>query len=80
MKKITEDLEAEQRKKIEEERKGHFETTNRATFTSKPLDANEIGRLVMRDQSGALVGLDRVDEDLRETNKFRERGQISTDE
>lgn len=34
----------------------------------------------MRDQSGALVGLDRVDEDLRETNGFRERGQISTDE
>lgn len=33
----------------------------------------------MRDQSGALVGLDRVDEDLRETNGFRERGQISTD-
>ena len=80
MRQITEDLETEQRRKIEEERRGHFETTNGATFTPKPLDANQIGRLVMRDQSGALVGLDRVDEDLRETNGFRERGQISTDE
>jgi hypothetical protein len=34
----------------------------------------------MRDQSGALVGLENVDEDLRETNGFRERGQISKDE
>jgi hypothetical protein len=33
----------------------------------------------MRDQNGALVGLENVDEDLRESNKFRERGQISTD-
>lgn len=34
----------------------------------------------MRDQNGALVGLENVDEDLRETNGFRERGQISRDE
>ena len=34
----------------------------------------------MRDQNGALVGLENVDEDLRETNGFRERGQISSDE
>ena len=34
----------------------------------------------MRDQSGALVGLDHVDEELRVSNGFRERGQISTDE
>ena len=34
----------------------------------------------MRDQSGALVGLDCVDEDLREINGFRARGQISTDQ
>lgn len=33
----------------------------------------------MRDQNGALVGLENVDEDLRENNKFLERGQISTD-
>lgn len=40
---------------------------------------NQIGRLVMRDQSGALVGLENVDEDLRESNGFKERGQISKD-
>ena len=34
----------------------------------------------MRDQSGALVGLDNVDEELRACNGFRERGQISNDE
>lgn len=33
----------------------------------------------MRDQSGALVGLENVDEDLRESNGFKERGQISKD-
>lgn len=31
----------------------------------KPLDQNEVGRLIMRDQNGALVGLENVDEDLR---------------
>ena len=46
----------------------------------KPLDSNRIGRLIMRDQSGALVGLDNVDEELRACNGFRERGQISNDE
>lgn len=34
----------------------------------------------MRDQSGALVGLDNVDEELRAAQGFRERGQISNDE
>lgn len=46
----------------------------------KPLDANQIGRLIMRDQNGALVGLENVDDDLRESNGFKERGQISSDE
>ena len=80
LKQITSELEEEQRKKIEEERKGQFSTTNRETFIQKPLDQNRIGRLVMRDQSGALVGLEHVDEDLRNTNGFREKGQISNDE
>lgn len=34
----------------------------------------------MRDQNGALVGLENVDDDLRESNRFKERGQISSDE
>lgn len=28
-----------------------------ATYIPKPLDANQVGRLIMRDQNGALVGL-----------------------
>ena len=34
----------------------------------------------MRDQDGRVSGLDHVDEDLRENNGFRERGQITSDE
>ena len=34
----------------------------------------------MRDQDGRLVDLNCVDEDLRETNGFRGRGQITSDE
>jgi hypothetical protein len=77
---ITAQLEEEQRKKAEEQRKGHFETTNRDTFTQHKLDENRIGRLVMRDQDGRLVGLENVDEELRSNNGFRERGKISTDD
>lgn len=51
-----------------------------ATYVPKPLDTNQVGRLIMRDQNGALVGLDNVDEDLRESNGFKERGQITRDE
>jgi hypothetical protein len=32
-----------------------------ATYIPKPLDANQVGRLIMRDQNGALVGLENVD-------------------
>lgn len=51
-----------------------------ATYVPKPLDTNQVGRLIMRDQNGALVGLENVDEDLRESNGFKERGQITRDE
>lgn len=80
LKKIMADLEDQQRRKIQEERKGQFQSTHKAHFVPKPLDANQIGKLIMRDQNGALVGLENVDDDLRESNRFKERGQISSDE
>jgi len=33
----------------------------------------------MRDQSGGVVGLECVDDELKESNGFKERGQISKD-
>lgn len=41
--------------KIREE--ASSKTTHKSTFVPKPLDANHVGRLIMRDQNGALVGL-----------------------
>jgi hypothetical protein len=63
-----------------ESRKGNFETTNKATFTPKPLDQNRVGRLIMYDQNGVNVAPENVDYDLRESLGFKERGQISSDD
>lgn len=41
---------------------------------------NVIGRLVMYDQNGRSVDVENVDEDLRVTNGFKEKGQITPDE
>lgn len=57
-----------------------FTTTNRETFFPKPLNENVVGRLVMYDQNGRNVGIENVDEDLRVTNGFKEKGQITPDE
>lgn len=73
-------IEDQEKKKEEEARKGVFETTNGTTFQPKPLDQNKIGRLNMYDQSGNPVELSSVDEDLRESLGFLNRGQISSDE
>jgi hypothetical protein len=43
------------------------------------LDQNRIGRLIMYDQSGVAVPPENVDDDLRESLGFKERGQISSD-
>jgi flagellar basal body rod protein FlgF len=44
------------------------------------LTENVIGRLVMYDQNGRSVDVENVDEDLRVTNGFKEKGQITPDE
>ena len=46
----------------------------------KPTITTAPGRLIMRDQSGGLVGIENVDEDMKESNGFKERGQITSDE
>ena len=80
LKEVKMSLEEQEKKKEEEARKGTFQTTNRTTFQSKPLDQNKIGRLNMYDQSGHPVELSSVDEDLRHSHGFLNRGQISSDE
>jgi hypothetical protein len=41
------------------------------------LNENVIGKLIMYDQNGRDVELENVDEDLRATNGFKDRGQIT---
>ena len=73
-------MEDQERRAQEEARRGTYETTNKATYSPKPLDQNVVGCRVMYDQSGQAVSQENVDNDMRESLGFKDRGQITSDE